>query len=77
MSSRDRATLERIHCLLNGADWSPDTLDAIARVLVNDGWTVLEPDEYEDRVRHLETMDLTRSDAQAVVDVDCQRKVRT
>lgn len=35
--------LDRIHHLLDGAVWSPETLDAIAEVIMSTGRTISEP----------------------------------
>lgn len=41
---RAARTLDRIHALLDGQQWSPDTLDAIARLLRSAGYEIREPD---------------------------------
>jgi hypothetical protein len=40
-----RHALNLIHAELSGVMWSPDTLDAIAQILVDAGYTIDAPEE--------------------------------
>lgn len=41
------AIIDRIHELMDGKLWSPDTLDAIAQVLESNGHLINPPEEVE------------------------------
>jgi hypothetical protein len=41
--SEARRALSQIVTALDGHEWSPDTLDEIARVLINAGFTIGDP----------------------------------
>jgi hypothetical protein len=43
----DHALLARIANLLDGAEWSADTVERIARLLMANGYRVREPEEGE------------------------------
>lgn len=41
--SHEAEALDAIHALVDGQEWSPDTLDAIAEALREAGYTISEP----------------------------------
>lgn len=48
----DRAALLAIHALMDGKEWSADTLQDIARVIADAGLRVREPGDAEEDVRY-------------------------
>ena len=50
MATRDaNATLHAIHALMDGREWSADTLQAIAETLTSAGFRIREPNDAEAR----------------------------
>ena len=42
--------MQSIHKLLNGVEWSPDTLEEIGEIIEGLGLEILNPDEFEEEV---------------------------